>query len=103
MGLIKEIATRINQTLAKMRMVLLGYPETFQHPISPTVTEETVKLISEDELADFFARAYSERNMPFDADKVAGKVLAVFDAIDSTRPDFVIQVNSLALAELGKP
>jgi hypothetical protein len=103
MGLIKEIARRINQTLTNMRIVLLGYPESFQHPISPNVTEETVKLISEHELADFFARAYSERNMPCNEDKVARKVLAVFDAIDATRPDFVIQINSLALAELDKP
>jgi hypothetical protein len=67
------------------------------------VTEEVLRLISESELAEFFARAYQERNMPVDPGKVAGKVLAVLKDLDETQPDFVVQVTSLARDELGKP
>jgi hypothetical protein len=100
MDLLKELATRINTTLSNLRMVLLGYSDSFHPSVLPTVAEEELRLIGEEELMEFFARAYGEKQIPADEDKVADKVVSVLEGLDPTQPDFVVRVGSLAIAEL---
>jgi hypothetical protein len=101
--LLKALAQLINTTLSNLRMVLLGYSDSFPPKILPTVAEEPVKLISEDELMEFFARAYREKSVAFTADKVADKVVAVLEGLDPAQPDFVARIGLLAMAELDRP
>jgi Effector-associated domain 1 len=101
--LLKELATRVNTTLPNMRMVLLGYSSSFHPSVRPTVEDEILRLIGEDELAEFFARADLEMARPLNEDKVAEKVLAVLDGLDPSQPDFIVKVSSLVIAELDKP
>jgi hypothetical protein len=101
--LLKGLALRINTTLPNLRMVLLGYSGSFHPSVLPTVEEETLRLIGERELMEFFARDYLERSITPSEDKIAEKVEAVLDGLDPSRPDFVLKVGSLTIVELNKP
>jgi hypothetical protein len=81
-------------------MVLLGYADTFQPSIAPTVTEELIEPIRVEHLIEFFRRAFRERNVDPDEDQVTERVDAVLDDLDPARPDFVILATSKARAEL---
>jgi hypothetical protein len=100
-GLLKELAMRINTTIPDFRMLLLGYPETL-HPLIP-VCEDVLDIFGEDALIEFFARAYAEKNAAFDEAKVAANVEAVLKDLDPKQPDFVARIGSLVVAELNKP
>jgi hypothetical protein len=84
-------------------MVLLGYSGSFHPSVLPTGEEETLRLIGERELMEFFARDYLERSITPSEDKIAEKVEAVLDGLDPSRPDFVLKVGSLTIVELNKP
>jgi hypothetical protein len=101
--LLKELANRINAALSNVRMILLGYGGTFHPAVTPTVEHEAVRLFGEPELAEFFARAFRERGIPFDDDKVADSVIRVLDGLDRAQPDFVARVGTLVARELVDP
>jgi len=98
--LIKLLAQRVSDTLGNVRMILLGYNGTF-HP-TVCAEEDPVTVFGEDELMEFFARAFAERQKEFTEDDVAESVLRVLDGADPAKPDFVPKAASLIIAELER-
>lgn len=98
--LIKELAQRINSSLTHFRLVLLGFPESLPAPLMPIVEEEEIKTIGEAELIDFFYRAFTQLEIPFDDLKVGDIVQRVFDQIDPEQSDFLMHLGPLASKEL---
>ncbi len=102
LDLIKELALRINRTLTNLRLVLIGYGETFPGSVLPIVDEEVIHPIGQDELIEFFALAFDQLGHVCDQDVVAAAVRRVLDQADPGRPDFLDRLGALAYAELAK-
>jgi hypothetical protein len=102
LDLIKELALRINRTLTGLRLVLIGYGETFPGSVLPIVDEEVIHPIGPDELIEFFALAFDQDGHACDEDEVAAAVRRVLDQADAARPDFLDRLGALAYAELAK-
>jgi hypothetical protein len=91
-GLLREIAVRINRQLANVRLVLLGYGDTLPSHVSAMIEEEKIAPIGETELIEFFATAFPERNLPVTDETIADAVERVFERIDPRQPDFLIKL-----------
>ncbi len=100
--LVKELTLRINRSLPGLRLVLIGYGETFPGSVLPIVQEEVIHPIGPGELIDFFARAYDEMGTPCGEDDVAGAVQRVLDQLEPGSPDFLDRLGTLAHGELAR-
>jgi hypothetical protein len=98
--LVKDLAKRIGTTLPNFRLVLLGYTGSL-HP-STLPEEETLHLINENELGEFFRRALQERSIEPTPEQVAMKVLTVLEGADPSLPDYHEKLGALAMLELRK-
>jgi Effector-associated domain 1 len=100
LDLIKELAHRINLSLPNYRLILLGFSDSLPATVLPNVEEEKIAPIGQQELIEFFARAYQELNLPLDADKVADVVKSVLERIDPAQSDFVARLGAIASQEV---
>jgi hypothetical protein len=102
LDLIKELALRVNRTLTSLRLVLIGYGETFPGSVQPIVDEEVIHPIGQDELIEFFVLAFDQLGLAYDLDEVAMMVRRVLDQLDIGQPDYLDRLGALAYAELAK-
>lgn len=100
--LIKELASRINGILKNLRLILLGYADTFEQTVLPTVAEEALTEINERELIEFFARAYKELSLPMTEDDIADIVERVLKGQQALQPSDLYQIPLLARAEFDR-
>jgi hypothetical protein len=96
--LLKQIAARVNVSLTNLRLILIGYADALGPSIP--VANEVLDIFGEDALIEFFARAFREKSLVPDQDKVVDKVAAVLKDLDPNQPDYVEQVCTRAIAEL---
>jgi hypothetical protein len=96
--LLKQIAARVNVSLTNLGLILIGYADALGPSIP--VANEVLDIFGEDALIEFFARAFREKSLVPDQDKVVDKVAAVLKDLDPNQPDYVEQVCTRAIAEL---
>jgi len=93
-GLIKDLAARINQSLLRFRLILLGYGGDFNHDVLPHIMWETIEPIGIRDLLEFFRHAYQELQIPASEDMLVDSVTQVLSGLDSQHEDFLVQLES---------
>ena len=99
--LIKELAVRIDRSLAHFRLILLGYDDvSFPRDVLPQIEREYIRPIGLPELAEFFGRAYQQLGIPPDEDRLVASLNRVLDGLNEGQEDFLIHVEPRVRAEL---
>jgi hypothetical protein len=99
--LIKELAVRIDRSLARFRLILLGYDDvSFPRDVLPQIEREHIRPIGLQELAEFFARAYQQLGIPPDEDRLVASLHRVLDGLNEGQEDFLIHLEPRVSAEL---
>jgi hypothetical protein len=100
--LIKGLAVRINRSLLRFRLILLGYGDDFTHDVLPQVMWETIEPIGVRELTEFFGRAYQQLQVPATPDKLVATVTRVLTGLDLEQEDFLVQLEPRVSDELAQ-
>jgi hypothetical protein len=66
------------------------------------VAEENIRKIGEQEIAEFFMRAYKELKVPLDRDKIAKAVQRIIDNVNLDDPDYLQALEPIAVEEVAK-
>jgi V8-like Glu-specific endopeptidase len=99
--LIKGLAVRINRSLPRFRLILLGYDDTFPPGVLPQVMPESIKPIGIRELTDFFGRAYRQLGLQATEDTLVDSVSRVLAGLDLEHEDFLFQLEPRVSDELA--
>lgn len=102
LDLVKELAKRINITLANFRLVLIGYSDSFPIEVLPHVVEEEISNIGTQDLAEFFNNAFSERGLIYSENDVVDAVTAVLTQVDKAQPEYLQMLSNAASRELAR-
>ncbi|HEX8409760.1 MAG TPA: effector-associated domain EAD1-containing protein [Thermoanaerobaculia bacterium] len=71
---IDELAMQVNDSLPKMRLVLLGYAKPLTTAVKRIVEQDDTKAITERELATFFAQFYREYGPDLDDEELTNRI-----------------------------
>lgn len=71
---IDELAMQINDSLPKMRLVLLGYAKPLTTAVKRIVEQDDTKAITERELVGFFAQYYREFGPDLDDEELTNRI-----------------------------
>lgn len=102
LDLVKELAVRIDRSLTRFRLVLLGYDDSFPPGVLPQVERESIGSIGERELTEFFIRAYRQLQIPCDEEDLVDSVSRVLEDLDLGREDFLFQLEPRVFDELAR-
>jgi hypothetical protein len=100
--LVKELARRISTSLPRYRLVLLGYRESLDRAVYPTLATEDIGPIGKLELAEFFAVAFDQHGIPTEPRRLAATVRRVLKGLDPKDADYLATVGQRASDELEK-
>ena len=98
--LIKELARRISTNLPRYRLVLLGYRESLDRAVHPTLAIEDIGPIGKRQLAEFFAVAFDQYGIPTEPRRLAAAVRRVLKGLDPQDADYLATVGQRASDEL---
>jgi hypothetical protein len=103
LDLVKELARRINLTLPRFRLILLGFGEDLAGPVLGTVEKENVRRIDQRDLILFFTNAHVQMGLQYDPQKIADTVGRVLNKVDASTPEEYLDDLAPAVEEeLGK-
>lgn len=71
---IDELAMQVNDSLPKMRLVLLGYAKPLTTAVRRIVEQDDTKAITERELASFFVQYYREFGPDLDEEELTNRI-----------------------------
>jgi len=98
--LVKELARRISTNLPRYRLVLLGYRESLDRAVHPTLAIEDIGPIGKRQLAEFFAVAFDQYGIPTEPRRLAAAVRRVLKGLDPQDADYLATVGQRASDEL---
>ena len=93
LDLVKALATDINVSLGSMRLVLLGYADSFAPQVLPNVhSEELTRDLTPRDLIDFFSRACEQRRIQGDVERVAQAVVEALKDLNPERDEYLLEL-----------
>jgi hypothetical protein len=99
--LIKGLAVRINRSLLRFRLILLGYGDSFPLGVLPQVMPENIEPIEVEDLLVFFRSAYQQLRIPASDDTLVDSVTRVLSGLDPQHEDFLFQLEPRVSDELA--
>jgi Effector-associated domain 1 len=102
LDLIKGLAVKIDRSLTKLRLILLGYGDSFPPCVLPQVELENIGPIGVREVTTFFGRAYQQLAIPFTEDALEDSVSRVLDDLDLEQHDFLFHLEMRVMNELAR-
>lgn len=99
--LIKGLAVRINRSLLRFRLILLGYGDSFPPGVLPQVMPENIEPIEVEDLLVFFRSAYQQLRIPASNDALVDTVTRVLRGLDRQHEDFLFQLEPRVSDELA--
>jgi hypothetical protein len=89
LDLVKELANRINVSLERVRLVLLGYSDTFPPEVLPNVeTERVDRGVTQNDVIKFFEQACLQKQIKPDTERATQFVIDSLQGLDPQNTEF---------------
>lgn len=102
LDLVKELAVRIDRSLTRFRLILLGYDDSFPPDVLSQVEWESIGTIGERELTEFFIHAYQQLKIRCGERELVDSVTRVLENLDLGQEDFLFQLEPRICDELAR-
>lgn len=103
LNLVKQLAERVQVTLTRFRLMLIGYTDGFAPALLPLIQEDRLQRgLSARDLIEFLDEAARQQQIELDEDTIVDAVTTMLSGLDVGQHDYLEELGRRALSGLRR-